>query len=122
MAYNLVKPVNIITDGDMSSSITSSVVEIMYQDNIAIQLDWDGTPTGSFEFQISNNHREDILGNVVEEGTWVTLPLDPAITASGSADNALVDLNQLGAAYVRVVYTAVSGSGTLNAVLTAKGV
>lgn len=122
MAYNPIEPVKIITNGDMSSNITSKVVPIILQDNIAIQLVWTGTPTGAFNFQVSSNYEQDMFGNVLSAGDWVTLPLSPAITASGSADVALVDLNQLGAAYVRVQYAASSGTGVLNATLTAKGV
>lgn len=122
MSYNLLLPVSAVVAGNMSSSITSSVVEIKNQDNIGIQLHWTGTPTGSFAVQISSDHREDINGNVQVAGNWVSLPLSPAITASGSADDAYIDLNQMSAMYLRVVYTAVSGAGTLSALVVAKGV
>lgn len=123
MSYNLLAPVHIITAGDMSlASITSPAVEIKLQDNVGIQLDWTGTPTGSFDFQISIDHKEDINGNVQVAGHWISLVLDPAIAASGSTDDAYVDFNQLSASYIRVVYTKDSGTGVLNVLATAKGV
>lgn len=122
MAYNLLKPVNLITAQSMGASITSPIVEVRLQDNIGIQLDWTGTPTGTFDVQISSNHLQDINGNVQVPGTWVSLPLSPAITASGSADTAYIDLNQQSAQYMRIVYTRTSGTGSLTAVVVAKGV
>jgi len=106
----------------MASSIASTIVEVKNQDNIGIQLHWTGAPVGDFYFQISSNYAQDIEGNVTNPGNWVVLPVSPAIVASGTPDDAYVDLNQLSAMYVQVVYTAASGSGTLNAIITAKGV
>lgn len=122
MAYNVVFPVRAVTAGDMSGNITSEVVEIKNQDNVGIQLHWTGTPTGTFSVEISANHLQDMNGRVMNEGNWVALTLDPAISASGSADDAYIDLNQMSAMYIRVVYTAGSGTGSLDAYIVAKGV
>lgn len=122
MAYNVLFPVQIIDSQSMGASITGDVVEIKNQDNIGIQLHWTGTPTGSFDFQISNNHKQDSNGNVTVAGDWITLPVMPAITAAGSADDAYVDLNQISAMYMRVVYTRTSGTGSLNAYVSGKGI
>jgi hypothetical protein len=122
MAYNLLPAVHVITSGDMSTNITSQVLEIKNQDNIGIQLHWTGSPVGTFDVQISSNHLVDIFGSVQVVGNWVSLPLNPAITATGSADDAYIDLNQMSAQYIKVVYTASSGTGTLDAYIVAKGV
>jgi hypothetical protein len=122
MSYNLLNPEQIITNGAMTGSITSPVIETKLQDNIGFQLNWTGAPVGSFSAQVSMDHRQDSFGNVTNAGNWITLPLDPAITASGTSDIAYIDLNQLSAPYVRIVYNFTSGSGTLNAFITAKGV
>lgn len=122
MAYNILKPVQLISAGDMSGSITSIACEIQLQDNIGVQLNWSGVPVGTFSIQVSNDHREDSKGNILNPGTWVSLPLSPSITATGSPDSAYVDLNQLSAMYMRVVFTRTSGSGTLNAFVSGKGV
>ena len=93
----------------MASSLTSPAVGIQFLDNVGIMASWTGTPTGTFAVQVS-----------VDTVTWVPITLSPAITASGSADQAYFELNQLSAPYIRLVYTASSGSGTLNALVTAK--
>lgn len=122
MAYQIQKSYQIITSGNMAASITSAAQEIQYQDNIGIQLNWSGAPVGTFSVQISMDHKEDIEGNIVTAGNWITLPLSPAITASGTPDTAYIDLNQQSAPYVRVVYTRTSGTGTLNAFVTGKAI
>ena len=122
MSYNLLEPFKFISAHAMNASFTSDPQEIKLQDNIGIQLDWTGTPTGTWAFQISADFKKDINGNILNAGHWISLPLSPAIVAAGAADDAYVDFNQLSAAYIRVVYTAVSGSGTVNGYIVAKGV
>lgn len=122
MSYNLLQPVKIIDAQSMASGITSSAVEIKSQDNVGVQLHWTGTPTGAFDIQISSNHRQDAEGNIQVPGNWISLVLNPTITASGSADDAYVDLNQMSALYMRIVYARSSGTGTLDAYVVAKGV
>jgi len=122
MSYNLLNPVHIVSSQSMASSITSSAVEVKLQDNMGIQLNWSGSPVGSFSVQVSMDHKEDIEGNIVVPGHWIDIPLNPTISAVGMADVAYIDLNQLSAMYLRVVYTASSGSGTLDAFVNAKGV
>lgn len=104
------------------ASITSSVMNIQYHDNIGIQLNWTGSPTGTFAVQVSADHAQDQNGNVTVAGNWIAVTLDPAIAATGGADVAYIDLNQLSAPWMRVVYTKTSGTGTLNGFVTAKTV
>lgn len=93
---------------------TSSVVEILNLDNVYLQLDITGTPTGSFDVQVSSNHNEDELGNVLNAGTWISLILTPApAVVAGSPTDIGIDCNQLGAPYLRVVYTNASGTGAV---------
>lgn len=122
MAYNLLKPVQILSAESMGADITSGPVEIRNQDNIGLQLKWTGTPTGDFSAQISSDYLEDAEGNVLNAGNWVTLPLSPAIAAAGSADDAYIDLNQMSAMYVRLVYTRSSGTGALSVIVVGKGI
>lgn len=122
MAYNLLFPVHIFNSASMATSLTSPVVEIRNQDNVGIQLHWTGAPVGDFDFQVSSDHVQDSQGNVTNAGNWVSLPLSPAISAAGSADDAYVDLNQMSAMYCRIVYTRTSGTGSLSGVIVAKGI
>lgn len=122
MAYNVQKTFHWIVAANMASSITSKAQNIQNQDNVGIQLHWAGAPVGTFTIQISSNHVETTNGDVVVAGDWVFLVLSPAITASGSADDAYIDLNQMSAMYVRIIYTRTSGTGTLDAYVVSKGV
>lgn len=99
---------DLIVNGDMSSSITSSSTNILYTDRVGYQLVWTGTPSGTFTLEVSN-----------DETTWVSV--DTGILASGAAGDAFIDF-ETAAKFVRLVYTASSGSGTLNAHITAKSI
>ena len=109
----------------MSADITSDAISCAYLDNLSIQLDWSGTPDGSFKVQASNDHEEVNQGGVAVvtiPGSWVDIPLSTTITATGSADDAQIALNQIPGPYVRVVYTASSGTGSLNCFVSGKGI
>jgi hypothetical protein len=122
MAYNILSSAHVIINGDMSGNITSAPLETKLQDNIGIQLNWTGTPSGTFGFYVSMDYAQDAFGNVTNPGHWIQLPVNPTITASGVPDQAYVDLNQLSAPYVKVVYSANSGAGVLNLYMAGKGI
>lgn len=110
-----------ITNGDMSSSITGAVTNIEWQDNIGIQLNFTGAPSGTFQVQISADY-EKINNTVTNAGNWISLVLSPVPTAAGAADNIYVDITQISAPWIRVVYTRTSGTGILNAFIVGKQV
>lgn len=122
MSYNLLRPVALFTNTSMTTDQTSVAVEIKNQDNVGIQITWSGTPEGDFSVQISSDHMQDIEGNITVPGHWVTIPLDPAISATGAPDDAYIDLNQMSAQYVRLVYSVTASTGTMTAIAVAKGV
>jgi len=106
-----------IINGDMSqSSVTSSVTNIITADNLNQQLQWSGSPVGTFALQVSGDYEQDMFGNVQNAGTWVTLT---TLTTAGG-NPAGIDLQGMGAPWYRVVYTKTSGSGTLQGFLTGK--
>lgn len=104
----------------MGGDVTSSVTNIQFLDNIAYQVNFTGTPVGTFSVEVSVDHAQDSQGNVTVTGTWNALTLSPTPAASGAAGSAYIDLNQLSAAYVRIKYTRTSGTGTLNGYITGK--
>lgn len=124
-AKSFLKPYKVVSAGDMSTaSITSPVTAIQTIDNIGYQLNWTGTPTGTFNIQVSMDYEpgKSPDDKPFNAGTWTTVTLTVPVVASGSADNAYVDLDQLSAPYIRVVYTRTSGSGSLNAFVTGKAI
>jgi hypothetical protein len=106
---NTLSPFKTITSGDMSGNLTSKVTDISHMDNVSIQLNWTGTPTGTFAVQGS-----------LDQANWVSLALSPTPGAAGAAGNILLDLNQLSFPYIRTIYTASSGSGSLDAIISGK--
>ena len=52
---------------------------------------------------------------------WVDLPLTPAVTAAGSADDAVIEV-ETALKFVRLFYDRTSGTGSLNAHITAKSI
>lgn len=112
----------LFTNGVMTGTnvLTSPAVHILNLDNVYLQLDFTGTPTGTFQVQVSGDHQEDQEGNVLVAGHWVSLVLSPSPVAAGAPLDIGIDLNQLGAPYVRVIYTNASGVGVLNAFVSGK--
>lgn len=111
---NTIKSFKIVDSVSMGGDIESDPVNIEFLDNIAIQLNFTGTGVGTFAVEVSLDHETNTAG------TFVAIDLSPAPAAVGSADSIFLDLNQLGARWIRVTYTSTSGTGTLNAFLTAK--
>lgn len=101
--------------------LTSPAVHILNLDNVYLQLDFTGTPNGTFDVQVSGDHVEDQEGNVIVAGHWVSLVLSPAPVAAGAALDIGIDCNQLGAPWIRVVYTNTSSVGVLNGFVSGKG-
>lgn len=110
-----------VTNGSMAAaSITSAVTNIQFMDNIGIQFNFTGTPTGTFQVQVSADYAQDEFGNVTNAGNWIPIVLNPAPVASGAAAQIYIDINQLSAPWIREVYTKTSGTGTLQAFITGK--
>lgn len=110
----------VITNESMGASVTSEPTILNQMSGAGYDVSWTGTPTGTFSVEISNTIK---LGNdrsIVEPGNWTAVTLSAPITASGSADNAFINLAGLQAYAVRLKYTRTSGTGTLNAVICAK--
>jgi len=121
-----------IVNGDMSlASLTSKVSCIQYLDDVGIQFTWTGVPVGNFQIQVSADFARDNTTNTVSNpGNWVPLLLSywngTAFVTSTTVPTSVgspiyLDLALLSAPWIRAVYTKTSGTGSLNAVLTAKG-
>lgn len=113
---NIVKPYHLLIDGDMSGSLLTGMVDVTYTDNVGIQLNFTGTPTGTFAVEGSIDYDDHL-----ETGNWSSLTFSSTPSASGAADVHLLNMNQLPYKKIRVRYTRASGSGTLNVYVMAKG-
>lgn len=117
--------------GSMAADVTSIVTSLAYLDNVGIQLNWTGSPVGIFQIQISADHAQDAQGNVTVAGNWCPITLtyydaggatfvtttDIPVTVGSPI---YLDLTQLSAPWIRVFYDRTSGTGALEAFITAK--
>lgn len=120
---NILVPFQIVTSGSMAGNLTSAVTDITKIDNVGIQLIFTGTPTGEFFVDGSLNYSPANNGaKLANAGDWVAIDLPSSALAAGSASSILLDLNQLSFPNIRVRYVRSSGTGTLNAYISGKGV
>lgn len=88
----------------------------------ALQVAWTGTPTGNFTLQGSCD-----VGTSYPDGTtsgitnWTTIA-NTSTAASGAAGTLLYNMADTMYLWVRVVYTASSGTGAATARMSVKGV
>lgn len=115
---NSLNPWHAIKSGDMTTTLISPPTNIQNVDNVSIELDFTGTPTGTFFVEVSNTY--DPRTNPTP--TWIILALSPSPVASGAAGVIGIDYNQSGFQWIRVRYVPTSGTGTLDAYIGTKAV
>lgn len=99
----------IITDADMSSSITSSPsVDMSRTDGYAVYAKWTGAPVGDIKLQASVDNVNFV--DIIDSDSPVNGPGD----IMWEVTTAFYDK-------FRVVYTRTSGTGVLNAQINGKG-
>lgn len=93
-------------------------------DNNSYELVWTGSPVGTFNVQVSQDYAPGTGPNSdpINPGNWTDVVLSVPVVATGSANYAYIELTQLSAPYMRISYTSVSGTGTLNAYVTGKSI
>lgn len=118
----LYAPIQIVTNGNMASSIISKIIGLPLYFGYAVQADYatSGTLGGVLALQASVDHKQDPEGNVVNAGTFVTIANSPVtITGAGSY---IWNVTSANYAFFQLIYTHTGGdSGTLNAYCTIKG-
>lgn len=88
---------------------------------INYSVSWAGTsPVGVITVQASDDYALNSDGTVKTAGTWNTLPLSDTCDVSGNTGNGMIDIDQLAAYAIRLVYTRTSGTGTMSAIISAK--
>lgn len=99
-------PSGVLT-GTMASTnvIYSNILEVSRMDNIGIELNWTGTPTGTIQVLTS-----------ISGLNWPAITFDPAIgQPAGSAAYEGIGITQYDFKYLMLLYTNSSGSGVLTA-------
>jgi len=113
-----------ITDGDMSSTITSDPLKAVWVNGIYIQLKWTGTPSGTIVFYNGINDNKYLTSaNIYEKLKIVTVAsglVTQVETVAGTQviganfQSASVSLDSFSNAnWYKVIWTQTSGSGTM---------
>jgi hypothetical protein len=114
-------PYSVITDGDLSSNITSKVTIIQKLSLVSYTIIWSGTsPVGTITVQASNDYKQNPDGSVDNPGTWSDLPLSAPTDITGNTGVGFVDIDSHAGYALRLTYTAGSGTGTLQATIAGK--
>lgn len=103
------------------NTYSSAPVNILNLDNIGIQANFTGTPTGTLSVEVSLDYKQTDQGEVLNPGHWVAVSSSTTSIVSASPTSVYYDLNQLSSPWVRLTYSNSSGSGTLDAYLAGKG-
>lgn len=122
-----VRPYQVLTNGSMAGSLTSSVTIIQKISKVSYTFVWSAgsTPVGTVSVQGSNDYAVDSQGNVSNSGNWKTLTITDAgalattVAVSGATGSTGIDV-ETGFYAIRAIYTRSSGSGTLNAYVCGK--
>lgn len=125
----LIKQYSVITDGDMSGSITSTPTLLPLLTLGCYTYSWSGsTPVGSISVEISNDYiaNQSPCGKKANAGTWTAVyftvngaTVANSVAVSGNTGTGVVEFST-GAAAIRTKYTAGSGTGTIQAVINCK--
>lgn len=122
----VLKPFRVVTNGDMSGTVTSLATNMEQLSCVSYDLAWTGTPNGAFTVEVSNTYVPSAApGNLpVNAGNWTVIPQSSFQgtypTPAGSSSNGALDIDITGFTWIRVVYTPASGTGVLNVYIAGK--
>jgi hypothetical protein len=105
--------VPVITAGDASGNLTSSVIDASYLMLASVAVTSTSTAVGTVKLQASNDAPN------TTPSIWTDIP--SATAAISAAGTVLIPKTDIAYEYIRVVYTSTSGSGTLTARLKGTG-
>ncbi len=121
------RPYSVITNGNMASDITSSATILQSITRVSYIASWVGTtPVGTLSVQVSNDYSLNPDGSVKNAGNWSTITLNvngvpsQTVSVSGNTGTDGINVDGLATYAVRLIYTAGSGTGTLNATIVGK--
>lgn len=101
--------INVVSNGDMTTTLTSTPLNINEVTLNGIQCVWTGaTPIGSLAVQVSNDN--------------ITYTTVGTLAVSGNSGSDAFNVQQSGFAWLRVVYTPTSGTGSLNILVNQRSI
>jgi hypothetical protein len=110
----------IVTNGVMASNIVSSDIYLDQVFAFGIQAVWTGTPGGTLKVQVSLDIGPDVNGVGSAVVNWTDVA-GSSVLLTGAGGNFYWDFPEQSLRWARLVYTAATGAGTLNARANLKG-
>lgn len=114
----------IVTNASMAADITSKTIGLNLFYGYAVQANYttSGSLGGTLALQASVDHREDLNGNVLVAGNFVTIAGSPQVLTGAGSFIWNVGPSLAMYSYFRLIYTHAGGdTGSLNAFTTIKG-
>ena len=113
------KNIDLVTEKQISTAMASSIngpdINVNLYQDFSVMIKWTGTPTGTFKLQCSND-----VGDSVTD--WEDVP-GSSLAVAGAAGQQVYNYTRAPFRWVRLVWTASSGSGTFTkCIFNAKGV
>jgi hypothetical protein len=119
-------PFELVTAQSTASNFTSTAYEVLDIDVEAIQINYTGSPSGTFAIQGSVDHKQDDFGNILVAGNWANLYYSvnggtpsASVAVPANPSPIIFDTYGTGVNYIQVVWTG-TGTGTFSAFLTGK--
>jgi hypothetical protein len=99
--------------GDISGDIKGTPIGVEYIDNVCVQVSYTGTASGtvSVQFSLDYDHHH------IASATWTTVLTETLPTATSPI---YINLNQVAAPFMRVIYTKTGGTGTMDVWVSGK--
>jgi len=121
----LLKPQKVVVGQASNADFTSLVTNVNMISLVSYNVKWEAGVTGSFTVEGCNDYVTPVgvQNYQVDTGSWVAIPLASPVTASGTANSALINIQMNGSAYVRLKFTDTSGgtnTGKVNATISGK--
>ena len=111
----------------MAGNLVSAATVIQKLSMVGYSLTWSGvTPVGTVSVQCSNDYSLFPNGKINNPGSWSTLTVlyggaqVTVVPVTGNTCNGFIDIDSLSAYAVRLIYTAGSGTGTLQVIVNGK--
>ncbi len=119
-----IRPYAVIDGESMGASITGAPTVLQSISNFSYDITWTGTsPVGTVSLQVSNTYAIGPDGTESVAGTWTSVPVEinstsvaTTVAVSGSTGDIFMDIQKHTAYAVRIIYTRVSGTGTMTAI------
>lgn len=104
-----------LSEASLSSPHTSEITEVSNLDKASIHIVWSGTsPIGTIKVESTNDDAKN------PNAVWREVVFNATIELSGNTGDHDLVFNELPFNAIRISYTPTSGTGTLNATLSAK--